>query len=158
METAVACCAETPPDGISAIDISTTASALPVAANFTIINPPSTDKTSEFEFEQQTRARAREISQIKWARHTNLMARDLRFPCGAHQHFAVDAPVERRAEIDRVAGEGPKQQPVVVAQIPEVGADRDVGNDLPRQRRRAAGRRFVVPTADIVVRGLGLVE
>src|SRR6516165_7515022 len=59
---------------------------------------------SELEFEQQSRALSGKICKIEPSANAGLVASDLRFPCGTHEHLGSDFPIESRTEIDSVAG------------------------------------------------------
>src|SRR5262249_42280948 len=53
----------------------------------------------------------------------DLAASDLHVPSRGHKCFSGELQVERRPQIERVAGETVEPYPLVMAQIPELGAD-----------------------------------
>src|SRR5262249_43437460 len=115
-------------------------------------------KELKLELQQQSCARAGKICQIKRRTNSNLVAGDLRLPGGAHEHLGSDLPIECRSEIDGVAGEGIEHRSVIMAQVPELGTDCDIGNDLEGERGRHAKGRFLNPHTEIGAGGLRLVE
>ena len=100
----------------------------------------------KLELQQQSCALAGKIRQIEGGADADLASGDLRLPSRAHENFRGDSPVEGRSEIDGIAGEGIEHRSVIMAQVPELGTDCDIGNDLEGERGRHAKGRFLRPT------------
>src|SRR5262249_23363532 len=83
---------------------------------------------------------------------------DLRLPSRAHKNLRGNPPVEGWSEIDGVASKGIEHRSVIMAQVPELGTDCDIGNDLEGERGRHAKGRFLLPHTEIGAGGLRLVE
>src|SRR6516225_8284815 len=112
----------------------------------------------KLELQQQSCARAGKIRQVEGGADADLASGDLRLPSCAHENFRSDSPKEGRSEIDGIAGEGIEHRSVKMAQVPELRANRNLGNDLEGERGRHAKGRFLLPHAEIGPRGLRLVE
>ena len=69
---------------------------------------------------------------------SNFESGDLRFPRRADQRFRADLPEKRWTEINRITGEGAKAEAFIVAQVPKIGADHDIGYHLKGKRARHA--------------------
>jgi hypothetical protein len=105
----------------------------------------SSPRRLKFKLKYQSRALAREIGEIERRCVTHLMAGDLRLPRRADQRFRADLPEKRWTQINRITGERPKRQPLIVAQIPNISADHDSGDDLKGKCAGHAQRRFWDP-------------
>src|SRR6516225_3400908 len=116
------------------------------------------DKELKLELQQQSCARAGKVRQIKCGADADLASGNLRLPSRVHKDFGGNPPVECRSEIDGVAGEGIEHRSVIMAQVPELGTDCDIGNDLEGERGRHAKGRFLLPHTEIGAGGLRLVE
>src|SRR5215469_12086724 len=80
----------------------------------------------ELELEQQSRALSGKICKIEPCANAGLVAGNLRFPCGTHEHLGCDLPIESRTEIDGIPREGIKSRAVIVPQVPKIGANHDI--------------------------------
>src|SRR5260370_26089831 len=78
---------------------------------------------SKFHRELELAAMAGKIRKIECAGPAGFAPGNLHIPSRGHECFPGELQVERRAEIDRVAGKAIEADPVVMAQIPQLGAD-----------------------------------
>src|SRR6516225_12379512 len=112
----------------------------------------------KLELQQQFCAFAGKTRQIERGADADLAPGDVRLPSRAHKNLGGNPPVEVRSEIDGVAGEGIEYRSVIMVQVPEIGTDCDIGNDLEGERGRHAKGRFLLPHTEIGAGCLRLVE
>src|SRR5262245_24272331 len=94
----------------------------------------------------------RELAEIECgSRDIDIVACYLRIPGRGHERLAAKLDIKRGADINSVAGERIEPDPVVVAEIPGLGADEDGRhNTVGRSSGNTAGR-FLLPTGTDVI-------
>src|SRR5262245_38251609 len=102
----------------------------------------SKERRSEADTEPQLRLVPLEIDKIERARACGHGAPDLNAPRRRHEVTLAEGRIKGRADVKRLPSETVEAEPVVVAKIARLRANKDVRHYLHRERRSQPERRF----------------